>query len=178
MKRLMSILLVGSMLCFLTSSCIQQPVQLDPDPDISTGLESQVNIFFSVCAIAAIVLTVVLLSRQKSVSLTPDGKKVKLIIHEEAPAGAEYIGDIQSDVVYDLTSVKNDLRNKAARMGGNLVVIDTFQSEIYEGKTYGYSGSGRAYYLTEFAQVRHSGIRKPEGDGFLNILAPLPQEQP
>jgi hypothetical protein len=145
MKKVISFLLLGTMLCFFTSSCFHQPVQLEPMPDPSRDMATTIIVFTAV-AITATALTV-LLSKHKPVLLTPEGKNVKLVMHEEAPEEAEYIGDIQTKVVKHLISIKNDLRNQAARMGGNLVVVDTFQSKIVRGRTWGYSGSGRVYYL-------------------------------
>lgn len=145
MKKIISFLLTGAIFLFFTSSCTHQPIQLDPDLDTSIDEEGLI-ILFSVIAISAVTLTI-LLSRKKPIALTPAGENVKLIMHEEAPEDAEYIGDIQSKAFDDLISVKNDLRNKAAQMRGNLLVIDTIQPSFFQGKSWGYYGSGRVYYL-------------------------------
>ena len=146
MKKAISFLLVGIMLWFFTSSCMQQPVQFDTHPDTSIETEAAVLIV-SAIAIAA-VATIVTIARHKPVTLTPAGENVKLIMHTEAPENAEYLGDIQTNALNDLLSVKNDLRNHAARMGGNLLVVDTIQPEFFQGKNWGYSGSGRVYFLS------------------------------
>ena len=146
MKKVISFSLLGTMLCFFTSSCFHQPVQLEPmPPDPSMDMATTIIVITAVAITAAALA--VLLSKYKHVLLTPEGKNVKLVMHEEAPEEAKYIGDIQTKVFKDLISIKNDLRNQAARMGGNLVVVDTFQPEINRGRTWGYSGSGRVYYL-------------------------------
>ena len=126
---------------------MQQPVQFDTHPDTSLETEATVMIL-SAIAIAA-VATVVTLASHKPVALTTAGENVRLIMHAEPQGDAEYIGDIQTKALNDLLSVKNDLRNQAARLGGNLLVIDTIQPEIFQGNNWGYSGSGRVYYLSQ-----------------------------
>ena len=145
MKKTTSFLLIGIMMWFLTTSCMQQPVQLDTSPDTSMDMAGPI-IIISAVAIAALTASI-LLARKKPIALTPAGKNVKLLMHAEAPEHAEYIGDIQTKSLNDMLSVKNDLRNKAARLGGNLLVIDIIQSEFFQGKTWGYIGCGRVYYL-------------------------------
>jgi len=80
--------------------------------------------------------------------LTKEGKFVKLFVKQEAPSNAEFLGDIETSFLGEpsVKGVKNYLRNKTAKMGGNLVVID-FIDVTYNRNdgTKMYSGDGRAY---------------------------------
>jgi len=79
------------------------------------------------------------------VELTPGGEKVILLVHEEAPKGAKFLGDIEIDIRQTAICVKNELRNQAARMGGNLVVVDNISPVGTDGLFF--SGSGRVYHI-------------------------------
>ncbi len=75
-------------------------------------------------------------------SLTEAGKGVRVL--KEAPKNCKELGDLSSGTFASKpsqTDVKNDLRNKTAEMGGNLLVLDSINS-VFRG---GYSGSGRAF---------------------------------
>ncbi len=78
-------------------------------------------------------------------TLTPGGERVQILIHAEAPEDAVFLRDIHTGIHGQLDYVKNDLRNQTARLGGDLMVLDDIQQEIYEGQTRGYVGIGRAY---------------------------------
>lgn len=78
-------------------------------------------------------------------ALTPDGERVQILIHAEAPEDAGLLGDIHTKTLGTLDYVKNDLRNQTARLGGDLMVLDDIQQEVYDGQTCGYIGIGRAY---------------------------------
>lgn len=78
-------------------------------------------------------------------ALTPGGERVRILIHAEAPEDAVFLRDIHTEIHGQLDYVKNDLRNQTARLGGDLMVLDDIQQEIYEGQTRGYVGIGRAY---------------------------------
>jgi hypothetical protein len=82
-------------------------------------------------------------------ALTPAGERVQILIHAEAPEDAVLLGDIHTEIRSQLDYVKNDLRNQTARLGGDLMVLDDIQQEIYEGQTRGYVGIGRAYKIKD-----------------------------
>jgi hypothetical protein len=82
-------------------------------------------------------------------ALTPGGERVQILIHAEAPEDAVLLGDIHTEIHSQLDYVKNDLRNQTARLGGDLMVLDDIQQEIYEGQTRGYIGIGRAYKVKD-----------------------------
>ncbi|MDD8020305.1 MAG: hypothetical protein PHU81_03835 [Acidobacteriota bacterium] len=63
-------------------------------------------------------------------ALTPAGEKVSLIFHAEAPPDAILLGEIHTRSHTNLNLLKNDLRNQAARMGGDIVVVDDIQPKI------------------------------------------------
>jgi hypothetical protein len=80
--------------------------------------------------------------------LTKGAEAVKLIMKQEAPAEYELIGDIATSGAGEPTiiGVKNNLRNKTAELGGDLVVVDTIEMHG-EGDREWYSGNARAYKL-------------------------------
>lgn len=82
-----------------------------------------------------------------STTLTEQGKKVQLLMKEEAPKEYQLINDIATTGLgeSDIIGVKNNLRNKTAELGGNLVVVDTI--EMHSGEATYYTGNGRAYKL-------------------------------
>lgn len=80
-------------------------------------------------------------------SLTPEGGSVRLLVHAEAPEDALFLGDLETKALDRLEQVRNDLRNRTARLGGDLAVLDDVQPEIRDGRTWGYIGIGRAYRL-------------------------------
>jgi hypothetical protein len=67
----------------------------------------------------------------------------------EAPKDCTEIGEVSVGSIFslfDMTSVKNAMRNKTAEMGGNYLVIDELRSvQGTNGSSGGYAGSGRAY---------------------------------
>ena len=67
---------------------------------------------------------------------------------EEAPKEYQLIDDITTTGIgeSDIISVKNNLRNKTAELGGDLVVVDTIEMNNREDGTF-YTGKGRAYKL-------------------------------
>ena len=78
-------------------------------------------------------------------ALTPEGERVQLLSHAEAPEGAVFLGDVHTEILLHIDYVKNDLSNQTARLGGNLLVLDDIQQDIRDGQTWGYIGIGRAY---------------------------------
>lgn len=104
-------------------------------------------------AIVALVATVVvcrLINPPKRPILLTKARDVLLYMHQEAPAEADFISDVEVRGQMDATAVKITLRNQAASLGGNLLVIDAINSE---SETLGdisfikYSGCGRVYRL-------------------------------
>ncbi len=81
--------------------------------------------------------------------LNESAQTVKYSTKSEAPAGCKEIGEVSSGSLvplFDMTSVKNSLRNKTAEMGGNYLVIDAITNvSDTNGRSSGYAGSGRAY---------------------------------
>jgi Domain of unknown function (DUF4156) len=82
-------------------------------------------------------------------SLNESGQSVKYATKSEAPAGCKEIGEVSVGSLmpmFDMTSVKNSMRNKTAEMGGNYLVIDDIKDvRGTNGSANGYAGSGRAY---------------------------------
>ncbi|MCK7482962.1 MAG: DUF4156 domain-containing protein [Candidatus Moduliflexus flocculans] len=54
----------------------------------------------------------------------------------EAPEGSDLLGDLETKELNRLEFVKNDLRNRTARLGGDLIVLDGIQQEVREGQTW------------------------------------------
>ncbi len=82
-------------------------------------------------------------------SLTERGKKVKYVTKQEADSGCEELGEVVvgeglSMGEINISQLKIQMRNKTAEMGGNFLVIDTIDKNS-NGKSYYYSGTGRAY---------------------------------
>jgi len=84
--------------------------------------------------------------------LTPVGELVEIIMKEEPPNDAEFLGIVESGLLQvhiKQESVINDLRNKVAELGGNLLVVDTIISisDGYGG--YEFTGMGRAFRVKQ-----------------------------
>ena len=81
--------------------------------------------------------------------LSESAQNVKYATKSEAPAGCKEIGEVATGSLmpmFDMTSVKNSLRNKTAEMGGNYLVVDEIKNVPgANGSSNGYAGSGRAY---------------------------------
>jgi len=81
--------------------------------------------------------------------LSESAQNVKYATKSEAPAECKEIGEVSTGSLvpmFDMTSVKNSLRNKTAEMGGNYLVVDEIKSvRGTNGSSTGYAGSGRAY---------------------------------
>ena len=108
---------------------------------------------FALYAIAAVSLTILTNCVTK---LTPEGEKVRILMKEEAPANAKLLGTVETGLWEEhdtIMSVQNALRNKAAQMGGNLLVIDVIVAETSQLGSYGtstsYVGNGRVYLVDE-----------------------------
>ncbi len=83
-------------------------------------------------------------------NLTAEGEIVDFIMKEEAPKDAEFLGIVESGLLqihFTQESVINDLRNKVAELGGNLLVVDTMTSISDEFFGYEFKGMGRAYRI-------------------------------
>ncbi len=81
--------------------------------------------------------------------LSESAQNVKYATKSEAPAACKEIGEVSTGSLipmFDMTSVKNSLRNKTAEMGGNYLVVDEIKNVSgVNGSSNGYAGSGRAY---------------------------------
>lgn len=152
MKKLLCIFLVTTFLLDFMIGCTSQPIVVNSHPLESDPFEHHRSsifkpmLFASLASTTAAVLMVLFL-HPKKVKLTPKGEEVTLLIHDEAPAGAKFLGEVESHLQRSAICVKNDLRNRAADMGGNLVVVDNINSEVWDGQSTGFSGSGRVYYV-------------------------------
>ena len=88
----------------------------------------------------------------KTSKLTPEGKKVLVLIHQEAPEGYIYVCDVETKRKVNARHAKVVLTNRAAILGGDLLVID-FISPVSHTSGIGgstdtsisYSASGRVY---------------------------------
>lgn len=104
MKKIIALFLGVTTLGFFTTSCFHQPIKFDPQPDLSVDMTTPV-ILFSVASITAVPMALVI-NAHRYVKLTPEGEKVIVFMHEEAPEGATYIGEVQSKSLPDLLSVR------------------------------------------------------------------------
>ncbi len=81
--------------------------------------------------------------------LSESAQNVKYATKSEAPAVCKEIGEVSAGSLmpmFDMTSVKNSLRNKTADLGGNYLVVDEIKNVPgVNGSSNGYAGSGRAY---------------------------------
>jgi hypothetical protein len=81
--------------------------------------------------------------------LKESAQNVRYSTKSEAPKECREIGEVSVGSIFplfDMTSVKNAMRNKTAEMGGNYLVIDDLKSvQSTNGSSGGYAGSGRAY---------------------------------
>jgi len=137
-----------SSISFTTSPLSQDwPDFPNPETDIDMGPPTLLIITAAV-AVAAGLTYAIIRGQQirkrtiKSMILTPQGKTVKVLIHKEAPQGSLYIADVETEYKWDTLHAKVDLKNQAARLGGNLLVIDF----ITKGK-HTYSAGGRVYKI-------------------------------
>lgn len=163
MRRIVSIILIVSSAAFFQAGCAGvglRPSAPDPSRHLGTDGESPsfdftplvVGTAVSVAATAALFLITV--RREKiRCALTPGGTDVRFIAHEEAPPGALFVADIHTGLHIRLDCVKNDLRNRAAQLGGDLVILDDIQQDVRQGQTSGYLGVGRVYKTRERAMA-------------------------
>ncbi len=82
--------------------------------------------------------------------LTLAGATVEYQEKGEPPKNAELLGTVQTNDSDSAVSAINDLRNKAAELGGNFLIVDIISSSIRENFLTGlvetiYSASGRVY---------------------------------
>ena len=90
------------------------------------------------------------------ISLTPGGTSVKYVTKAEAPKECKLLGEVDigsgamgfEPQATNMRDAKILMRNKAAEMGANFLVIDDIESENGE-HTKTYSASGRAYLCTD-----------------------------
>ena len=86
------------------------------------------------------------------IALTPGGTNVKYVTKAEAPKDCKLLGEVDVGAGAEgfgpqptnMRDLKILMRNKAAELGANFLVIDHSDSENREQSTT-YSGSGRAY---------------------------------
>ena len=93
--------------------------------------------------------------------LDESAQDVKYSTKSEAPKNCTEIGEVSAGsmfALYDMESVKNAMRNKTSKMGGNFLVIDDIKtvSSAVPGAngsagnvTSGYRGTGRAYHCPQ-----------------------------
>lgn len=181
MRHAISITLLLCLVLFFQAGCGGVGVRINPQgvsqhyayhsyswPDSQMQFE-ELSVDFTpliigaVVAVTAAVLYVHYSAKRDKVryGLTPEGERVRLIMHAEAPADALFLGDVQTAFHFHLTLLKNDLRNQTARLGGDLVVLDDIQQDIRQGQTWGYIGIGRAYKTKD--RPYQSKDRKEEG---------------
>jgi hypothetical protein len=100
-------------------------------------------------SLSVIALVITCLFTASCASLSESAQNVKYATKTEAPAGCKEIGEVSVGSLvsmYDMTSVKNAMRNKTAEMGGNYLVIDDIKTVAgANGSSSGYAGTGRAY---------------------------------
>jgi hypothetical protein len=152
MKQIISFFLVIALL-FSLIGCTHHPMAINPNPPQPNHFNPHWNpdpskpmgetILLALLAVTIAATATVLLFYPKKVKLTPGGEKVKLLVHEEAPKSAKFLGDIETRSLLSAICVKNELRNRAARLGGNLVVVDNISPVGSEGELY--MGSARVY---------------------------------
>jgi len=73
-----------------------------------------------------------------------------MLMHAEAPENAAFLGDVTIswyEPHSTIASVQNALRNTAAKLGANLVVIDVITTITGDDGGYSFTGSGRAYRI-------------------------------
>ena len=155
MRHLLSIVLIVSSAAFFQAGCAGAGVRpstsvprTGPGPDVEwPSFDLTPLVIGAVVTVAATTALLVIHARRERLrcALTPGGTGVRLIAHDEAPDGALFLADIHSGLHGRLDCVKNELRNRAAELGGNLVVLDDIQQDVREGDTVGYLGLGRAY---------------------------------
>ena len=110
-------------------------------------------VLLAVCALAA-----------SCSSLNESAQNVKYSTKSEAPKDCREIGEVSVGSIlahFTMESVKNEMRNKTAEMGGNFLVIDEIKSVTSStpptigsnglligggSSSDGYAGSGRAYH--------------------------------
>jgi len=167
MRRMLAMGLILSLGMFFQAGCGGVGVKLGPSggggqrvssssswPDPNMDLDSVLMDFTPVIiAAVALVATAGAFSYFKAKSdrvkyaLTPEGEAVRLLVHAEAPEGSDFLGDLETKELNRLEFVKNDLRNRTARLGGDIIVLDGIQQDVREGQTWGYIGIGRAYKM-------------------------------
>jgi Domain of unknown function (DUF4156) len=97
-------------------------------------------------------------------SLNESAQNVKYSTKSEAPKDCREIGEVSVGSIlahFTMESVKNEMRNRTAEMGGNFLVIDEIKSVTSStppmigsnglligggSSSDGYAGSGRAYH--------------------------------
>ncbi len=155
MRRLLSIVLIVSSAAFFQAGCAGVGVRPSTSvPRTGPGLDVEWPSFDltplvigTVVVVAGTTALLLVHARRERLrcAVTPGGAGVRLITHSEAPAGAVFLADIQTELHGRLDCVKNDLRNRAAKLGADLVVLDDIQQDVRDGDTIGYLGVGRAY---------------------------------
>ena len=98
-------------------------------------------------SLITLITTCVLLS--SCAGLNESGQNVKYATKTEAAKDCKEVGEVSVGSLFplfDMTSVKNAMRNKTAEMGGNYLVIDDIKNVAgTNGGSNGYAGAGRAY---------------------------------
>jgi hypothetical protein len=75
-------------------------------------------------------------------SATPQGEKVRITSDPEAVQGCKFLGNVQSNSALGTESEEITMKNKTAALGGNVLLISSFQAPTYGA---GSLGVGEAY---------------------------------
>jgi hypothetical protein len=138
----------------------QSRIQTNPYPAPVKSLDMGTPSFVVVMGVAmavtlaTAVVTTTIRKQKKKRQFEELGSHVEYLMHQEAPASARFLGDVECREDSH-TDVKKMLRIKAARLGGNLLVIDAI-TEVRENDTSLFNGSGRVY-LVKDAGIQRTG---------------------
>jgi hypothetical protein len=141
------------LLAFILSlnGCAFQQHQASAPPlnmDLDTGMAKPVVFIgiFALSLLAAAAVFKIVEQHKEQRLFARIGRHVPYVMHEEAPAGARLLGEVECRE-YSPIEVKNNLRTQAGQMGGNLLVIDTISESRMPDSVLTYSGSGRVYFV-------------------------------
>ncbi len=78
-----------------------------------------------------LVLSAVLLATVGCVSVKPEAEEVRLTRDSKAVEGCREVGSVQSWISFSFNDARNQLRNKASRLGGDTVLVSsTFGEDV------------------------------------------------
>ena len=154
MKQKITVFFIPIFIFFALTGCSNQSIHFEPnfpDMEVSNPMNKVTPYLFILGAVLVTGIAYKIITKPRPKRLTAKGAEVVLLMHQEAPTRALFIGDVQTRNEADAIAVKRVLRNIAAKMVGNLLIIDNINTE---SDTYGgehiftdttYSGSGRVY---------------------------------